>query len=123
VQQSVGCIIGQDYPMPILDDVLEKERCMARLKVAYSFGFYGSDEAVLKGTADGMLKDGYRQVLSGINSDTGSLRKQGQKRKNVSGGDGSLSNLAMGVKTQATKKVKHGSGNIESFFTKKRKTN
>ncbi|KAF9459758.1 FAD binding domain of DNA photolyase-domain-containing protein [Collybia nuda] len=119
VQLSAGCVIGQDYPMPMLDDVAEKKRCMTRLKVAYALGLYGSDGAVLDGTADSLLKEGYRQALAGIKSD----KKQGQKKsRTVSGGDGpSPSNLTTDVKTMATKELKHGSGSIEGFLTKKRK--
>lgn len=90
--------VGQDkYPMPI-DDVTEKEGCIARLQVANSIRFYiGS----LGGTADSMLKDGYRQARTGIKPD----KKQGQKkRQNANGGDELPSNLTTNAKIQATKK-------------------
>lgn len=35
VQKKAGCIIGKDYPFPILDEKEEKARCLNRCKAAY----------------------------------------------------------------------------------------
>ncbi|EIW67847.1 hypothetical protein TREMEDRAFT_21150, partial [Tremella mesenterica DSM 1558] len=49
VQEAAGCVIGQDYPLPILDERAEKDRCLARIKNAYQLGFRGADPEVLSG--------------------------------------------------------------------------
>jgi len=59
VQKKAGCIIGTDYPKPILDDKLEKERCISRIKVAYKKGYHGDHEAVLSGRAAAELEDAH----------------------------------------------------------------
>lgn len=38
VQRNAGCIIGQDYPLPIPDEKVEKEGWVRRMKAAYTFG-------------------------------------------------------------------------------------
>ena len=44
VQKAAGCIIGTDYPRPIVDhDVVHKEN-MARMKAAYAANKAGADE-------------------------------------------------------------------------------
>lgn len=35
VQKKAKCVIGVDYPAPMLDEKEEKARCMARCKAAY----------------------------------------------------------------------------------------
>jgi hypothetical protein len=35
-QKKAGCIIGQDYPAPILDEKEEKSNCIARCKAAFT---------------------------------------------------------------------------------------
>lgn len=56
-------------------DLAEREHCMELgSKLRISFGFYIGR---LDGTADSMLKDGYRQALAGIKPD----KQQGQKNR------------------------------------------
>jgi len=44
VQKAAGCIIGTDYPRPIVDhDVVSKEN-MAKMKAAYAAGKAGKSE-------------------------------------------------------------------------------
>lgn len=56
VQKKAKCIIGQDYPWPILDEKEEKEKCMQRCKAAYAAKLYGNSKEVLDGTAEGKLR-------------------------------------------------------------------
>lgn len=63
VQQKAKCIIGQDYPFPMLDEKTEKERCIARLKIAYQVGLHGNAPEVMNGKAEDMLKQKFRQAM------------------------------------------------------------
>lgn len=56
VQKKAGCIIGQDYPFPILDEKAEKQHCLDRCKAAYDQKFYGNSKEVLNGSAEGILR-------------------------------------------------------------------
>lgn len=56
VQKKAKCIIGTDYPYPILDEKEEKQRCLNRCKAAYDAKLYGNSPAVLEGKAQGMLR-------------------------------------------------------------------
>ena len=56
VQRKAGCIIGQDYPEPMLDEKECKEENMARMKACYQAGFYGNSKEVLDGKADEILR-------------------------------------------------------------------
>lgn len=51
VQKKAKCIIGQDYPRPIVDDKESKANGLARVKRAYEAHIYGTDPKVLDGTA------------------------------------------------------------------------
>lgn len=57
MQKSAGCIIGKDYPAPILDEKASKARCIARLKAAYAVGLHGDAPEVLDGSADAVVKE------------------------------------------------------------------
>ncbi|KAJ3114416.1 hypothetical protein HK100_001667 [Physocladia obscura] len=56
IQKKAGCIIGVDYPAPILDEKKQKEENMVRMKACFAKQFYGTSEEVLNGTADEILK-------------------------------------------------------------------
>lgn len=56
MQRSANCIIGEDYPFPMLDEQAEKERCIARIKNAYALGLHGDSPEVLDGTAPEILR-------------------------------------------------------------------
>merc|ERR1712227_739711 len=50
VQKAAGCIIGTDYPRPIVDhDVVSKEN-MAKMKAAYAAGKSGEKPSKRKGS-------------------------------------------------------------------------
>ncbi|KAK4686103.1 cryptochrome, partial [Tremellales sp. Uapishka_1] len=55
VQKASNCIIGQDYPFPILDEQEEKTRCIARIKNALALGLHGDAKEVMDGSAAGLL--------------------------------------------------------------------
>jgi cryptochrome len=44
VQQKAGCIIGQDYPLPIVDHDVARDRNMGMMKAAYGAGAVPKDE-------------------------------------------------------------------------------
>ncbi|UZJ57312.1 hypothetical protein CBS101457_006632 [Exobasidium rhododendri] len=56
VQKKANCIIGQDYPFPMLDEKEEKARCLNRIKTAYSHKFYGTSKEVKEGKAEEILR-------------------------------------------------------------------
>lgn len=87
VQEKAKCIIGQDYPFPMLDEKREKERCIARLKVAYTVGMHGDAPEVLDGRAEGILKEKFRQAMGTDEDegDGGSASQIGVKRQAPSG--------------------------------------
>lgn len=75
VQAQAKCIIGEDYPEPIVDDKASKEFCIASIKRAYEANIHGDDERVLNGTAKEYLQSfGDIQVSNGNN--TGGKRKR-----------------------------------------------
>lgn len=51
VQKKAKCIIGKDYPKPIVDDQESKANGLARVKRSYEAHIYGDDARVLDGTA------------------------------------------------------------------------
>ncbi|KAI9905305.1 hypothetical protein PsorP6_013426 [Peronosclerospora sorghi] len=42
VQHAVGCLIGKDYPFPIVDHKIAMRRCMLGMKKSYAIGQYGT---------------------------------------------------------------------------------
>lgn len=42
VQRAAGCLIGKDYPFPIVDHKIAMRRCMDGMKKSYAIGQYGS---------------------------------------------------------------------------------
>ncbi|KAJ3401441.1 hypothetical protein HDU80_006005 [Chytriomyces hyalinus] len=56
VQKQAGCIIGTDYPYPILDEKNSKDENMARMKACYEAKFYGNSKEVLDGTANALIQ-------------------------------------------------------------------
>ncbi|KAI8622712.1 FAD binding domain of DNA photolyase-domain-containing protein [Chytriomyces sp. MP71] len=57
IQKEAGCIIGTDYPSPMLDEKTCKEENMKRMKVCFEVGLYGSSKEVLDGTANHIIKE------------------------------------------------------------------
>lgn len=88
IQEKAKCIIGKDYPFPMLDEKREKERCIARLKVAYGVGLHGNAPEVLDGRAVGILKEKFKQAMGKEEEDEGnggSVSQVGGKRQMTSG--------------------------------------
>lgn len=56
VQKKANCVIGQDYPSPIVDEKQEKLNCLTRIKVAFASKLHGNDPTVLDGTAEKRLR-------------------------------------------------------------------
>ncbi|PWN19799.1 Cryptochrome/photolyase FAD-binding domain-containing protein [Microstroma glucosiphilum] len=56
VQEKAKCIIGKDYPFPVLDEKEEKKHCLDRCKAAYDSKLFGNSKEVLEGKAEGMLR-------------------------------------------------------------------
>jgi len=51
VQEKAGCVVGKDYPHPIVDDKESKALGIARIRRAYEAKVYGDDPRVFDGTA------------------------------------------------------------------------
>lgn len=56
VQQKAGCIIGKDYPFPMLDEKETKGENRQRMKICYQANLHGDSKEVLDGKAEGMLR-------------------------------------------------------------------
>ncbi|WWC57893.1 uncharacterized protein I303_100428 [Kwoniella dejecticola CBS 10117] len=85
VQEKANCIIGKDYPSPILDEHVEKDLCIARLKDAYHLNYHGNDEDVLNGTAEKKLKE-----LHEANGHTHTQKAEEDEKKRKRSGEGAL---------------------------------
>jgi cryptochrome len=74
----------------MLDEHVEKDRCIARLKDAYALNLHGDSPEVLDGTAMGLLRD--RHGESGAGERKGKEEREEEKResKRRKTGDGSL---------------------------------
>lgn len=100
MQQKAGCIIGKDYPFPILDEQAEKARCIARIKNAYSAGFHGDSPEVLDGSAF--------DTLEAKHEETGAGKVKDEKERSDD-------------KAEAKRK-RDGDQSIDGFFDKKPKS-
>lgn len=95
VQKKAKCIIGTDYPFPILDEHAEKDRCIARLKNAFALGLHGDSKEVLDGSAEGMLRAKHEEsgVSAGGEAEVKSekqIKDEKGKRKREKEGNQSL---------------------------------
>ena len=61
VQRKAKCIIGKDYPFPILDEKEEKAQCLSRCKAAYAEKLYGDAGVVFDGKAQSKLRSRHGQ--------------------------------------------------------------
>lgn len=77
-QKKAGCIIGQDYPKPIIDDKEAKEECLSKLKHAYEVNKHGNDPKVLDGSIS--------ELFGGSGSPEGAKAGSSSKRKAEAGG-------------------------------------
>lgn len=77
MQKSAKCIIGKDYPAPMLDEKREKARCIARLKAAYAVGLHGDAAKVLDGSAEAIVREQEPEEEDGEDEDK---KPRGKKR-------------------------------------------
>ncbi|CAE6412866.1 unnamed protein product [Rhizoctonia solani] len=104
VQKEAGCIIGKDYPAPMLDEKEEKGRNIERMKAAYQAGLYGDSPKVLDGTATIEVPD---------KPEDDDSNKAGTKRKADKSG---------GSKTRSTRTRKvsdDGQKSLDAYMKKK----
>jgi cryptochrome len=62
IQQKAGCIIGKDYPKPIVKEKEAKAACLRKMQAAYQAKIYGNDPSVLDGTAPAPLAEAEAQL-------------------------------------------------------------
>ncbi|KAF8709153.1 DNA photolyase, partial [Rhizoctonia solani] len=104
VQREAGCIIGIDYPAPMLDEKEEKNRNIERMRAAYQAGLYGDSPKVLSGNA----------VIELPNKpEEGEESKAGTKRK----ADKSAAGKARATRTR--KDSNHGQKILDAYMKKK----
>lgn len=98
VQKEAGCIIGKDYPLPILDEHASKDFCIAKLKNAYALNLHGDAPEVLDGSAKEILRKKHIESgLQELEEEDGkgaktvkeALQKKGRKKRERDG-DGNL---------------------------------
>jgi cryptochrome len=108
VQQEAGCIIGRDYPAPIVDhDVVSKEN-MSKMKEAYANQPGGG------GTADDGDDDEPAAARGGGSSGSGA------GSKGAKGASASSSSAAAGKKRPASGGVGKDAGAMDKFVKKKK---
>ncbi|CAO1623420.1 unnamed protein product [Parajaminaea phylloscopi] len=76
VQKKAKCIIGQDYPAPILDEKVEKQHCLDRMGYAYKQKLMGNAKEVLNGSAEEKFRKGHGIEHPGFN-------KEGRQDKKI----------------------------------------
>lgn len=69
----------------MLDEKTEKERCIARLKIAFEVGLHGNAPEVLNGKAEDILKQKFRQAM-GKDEEDGVPDGEGNNAKHSSNG-------------------------------------
>ena len=99
MQRKANCIIGKDYPEPILDEHIEKDRCIARIKNAYALGLHGNSAEVIDGAAGSLLKSRFEE--SGVGAGVVDTEEKEEKKR-------------------VEKRKKSGDGNLDGFVKKKR---
>jgi len=99
VQQKANCIIGKDYPAPMLDEQAEKGRCIARIKNAYTLHLQGDAPEVLDGTAADKLRK--------LHEESGALK--------------SKSSVEVKEEKGRAKRERDGDQSIDGFFQKDKK--
>lgn len=97
MQAAAKCIIGKDYPVPILDEQLEKARCIARLKIAFDAGFHGDSPEVLDGSAARILDKRYAD--QGGDKPRAAIQEEERARKRKKDGNSSLDAFVKRTKT------------------------
>lgn len=100
VQQKANCIIGRDYPFPILDEKAEKDRCIARIKIAYGENFHGDSPEVLDGTAEEVLKKKGEEAGLGEVKPKEEVEEEKRVEKRKKTGDGNLDGFVKKAKKE-----------------------
>jgi len=83
----------------MLDEQAEKQKCIARLKNAFSLGLHGDSPEVLEGTAGDMLRE--------LHEKTGALGVKSEKEVKEEKGE--------------AKRKKEGNGSLDAFVKKAKK--
>jgi len=87
VQKKAGCIIGKDYPEPMLDEKAAKEDTLARVKASYDLKIMGDDPSALDGSAREKLVRGSSVRVADCAA-RGSQRQDRRRRRARSGRHG-----------------------------------
>ncbi|PWN24705.1 Cryptochrome/photolyase FAD-binding domain-containing protein [Jaminaea rosea] len=58
-QKQAKCIIGKDYPAPILDEKEEKQHCLDRMGYGYKQKLMGDAKEVMNGSAEDKFRKGH----------------------------------------------------------------
>jgi len=90
VQQKANCIIGKDYPAPMLDEQAEKARCIARIKNAYTLHLQGDSPEVLDGTASDRLRKLHEESGALKSKSSAEVKEEKGKAKRERDGDQSI---------------------------------
>lgn len=93
VQQAAGCIIGKDYPKPIVDHAVASKACMARMKAAYHAAKGIGTEGGSTGGEDG---------ADGTGDDGVATKAAGKGKKKAAASDGTAAAQPGGAKRQKT---------------------
>ncbi|KAH7343748.1 FAD binding domain of DNA photolyase-domain-containing protein [Rhizoctonia solani] len=104
VQQGAGCIIGKDYPAPMLDEKEEKGRNIERMRAAYRAGLYGNAPEVLAGTV---------VIDTPVISQDAEVSRAGMKRKAEKSGGGKAGS------TRTLKTSSEGQKSLDAYMKKK----
>lgn len=64
-QRTVGCMIGKDYPKPMLGWKNRNQICIRAMKAAFEAGFHGSDVEVTNGEAGTISKEKFGNNIEG----------------------------------------------------------
>lgn len=108
VQRKASCIIGEQYPFPMLDEHKEKDRCIARIKNAYHLGFHGDSTEVLDGSAKRLLQEEHERTGVDEGADKTDKEKKEEKgaKKRVADGNQSLDGFVKKAKVAPASKGK-----------------
>ncbi len=98
IQKSANCIIGKDYPYPMLDEQAEKNKCIARLKNAFSLGFHGDSPEVLDGSASAILRERHEKSGALVVKSEKIVKEEKGTAKRKKEGNGSLDGFVKKVK-------------------------
>ncbi|GAB9470427.1 hypothetical protein Gpo141_00007672 [Globisporangium polare] len=70
VQRAAGCLIGKDYPFPIVDHKIALKRCMGGMKASYAQRVYGVPPVVPGSSATNQVRNPWGKRAREESSDT-----------------------------------------------------